>query len=182
MRTCKKSIWIIWVFASVFTSSLTRVEAEIRPERVFVADSKKNKAYTRDGLIVGGDRTINDVIIKNIRRSTNPLFERVVIDLDANRNSEPAQIQRAPYFQLAVTPDERRIIVTFWGKPKLNFDSKKVIAAFKRSAVVKNVVLLPRLEENSWTFVFELKSDSPVEVFELANPVRVILDIQRKKS
>jgi hypothetical protein len=72
--------------------------------------------------------------------------------------------------------------MSVWGRPKLHFNSKKVLAAFKRSSVIQNVVLLPRLEDDSWTFVFELKSESPVEVFELTQPVRVIMDIQRKKN
>lgn len=156
--------------------------AEIRPEKIHLAESKKNKSYLHDGLIVGGDQAMDDVTIQDIRRSSNPDFERIVIDLEAKKNGEPSPIQRPPYFQLAVSPDERRLVMSIWGRPKLNFNSKKVIAAFKRSSVIQNVVLLPRLEDDSWTFVFELKSESPVELFELTKPVRLILDIQRRKK
>jgi hypothetical protein len=158
------------------------VSAEIRPERVHVAEAKKSKSYVHDGLIVGGDRQIDEVTVKDIRRAQNPGFDRIVIDLSGTHNGEPAAIQRPPYYQIAVTPDERRLIFTIWGKPKLGFNAKKVLASFKRSSVIQNVMLLPRLEDNLWTFVLELKSDSPVEVFELSNPVRVIVDIQHKKS
>jgi hypothetical protein len=40
-------------------------------------------------------------------------------------------------------------------------------------------MLLPRLEDQTWTLAFELKSKSPVEVFELTKPVRIILDIKK---
>lgn len=163
-------------------TQLPYARGEIRPEKVHVADSKKTKAYIRDGLIIGGDRAIDDVTVKDIRRAKNQGFERIVIDLEGTQNGEAAGIQRPPYYQFAVTPDERRLVVTLWGRPKLNFNSKKVVAAFKKSTVIQNVMLLPKLEDNSWTFVFELKSDSPVEVFELSNPVRVIVDIQPKKG
>ncbi len=155
---------------------------ELRPEKVYIAESKKTKTYIKEGLIVGGDRAINDVIVKDIRRAKNEGFERIVIDLEGTKNGEPAAVQRPPYYQFAVTPDERRLVVTFWGNPKLNFNAKKVLAEFKRSPVIQSVTLLPKLESQSWTFVFELKSDTPVEVFELSNPVRVIVDIQSKKG
>jgi hypothetical protein len=177
-----ESVWITFVLACTVLTQLPSAFGEIRPEKVFVADSKKTKAYIRDGLIVGGDRAIDDVVVKDIRRAKNPDFERIVIDLEGTQNGKATGIQRPPYYQFAVTPDERRLVVTIWGRPKLNFNSKKVVAAFKKSSVIQKVMLFPKLEDQSWTFVFELKSDSPVEVFELSNPVRVIVDIQAKKG
>ena len=50
-----------------------------------------------------------------------------------------------------------------------------------RSAVVQKLVLLPRVEKDSWTFALEMKSDQPIEVFELKNPVRIILDIRLRR-
>jgi hypothetical protein len=158
------------------------LHAEIRPEKIRVANSTKNLSYLRDGLITGGDGQMDDVTIKEIRWASNRGFERIVIDLEGNRNGEPVAIQRPPYYQVAVNPDEKRLIFSVSGKTKLNFDPKKVISAFKRSSLIQRVVLLPPLEGVPWTFVFELKEEAPVEVFELAQPVRVILDIQQKKN
>ncbi len=155
--------------------------AEVKPANVHVADAKKTDAYVRDGLIVGGDKAMDDVSVKDIRRAANAGFERVVIDLEASQVTNASAISRPPYFQVAVTPDESRILFTIWGRPRLEFDSKKVIAAFQKSAVVKNIVLLPRVEEDSWTFALELKGGKPVEVFELSNPVRLIMDIKATK-
>lgn len=83
---------------------------------------------------------------------------------------------------MAVTPDERRLIFTLWGNPKLGFNPKKVLSAFKNSSVIQSISLLPQLENELWMFVLELKTDSAVEVFELTNPLRVIMDIQQKKT
>jgi hypothetical protein len=152
--------------------------AELRPDKVHVADSKKTQAYIRDGLITGGDKAIDEVVVKDIRRASNGGYERVVIDLEGAHAGEPAAIQRPPFYQISVTPDERRIVVTLWGKPKLGFDSRRVVNAFKRSSVIQSVELLPRVEENTWSFVFGLKGESPVEVFELSNPVRIIMDVK----
>jgi hypothetical protein len=152
--------------------------AELRPESIHVAQPKKVGAYVRDGVITGGDSVIDGVIVKDIRRAPNAGFERIVIDLEGSREGEPVAIQRPPYYQVAVNPDEKRLVFTVWGKPKLDFDAKRVMNAFKKSRVVQNIQLLPSLENDSWSFVAELKGENPVEVFELSNPVRIILDVR----
>jgi hypothetical protein len=169
--------------ASCFLLALpVHVQAELRPEKVRVADGKKNLSYIRDGLFIGGDRAIDGVTVKDIRHAVNPGFERVVIDLEATKNGEPAAIDRAPYYQLAVSPDEKRLVFTVWGTPRLGFDPAKVIAGFQKSAVVQKITLLPKVEDSTWTFVMELKTEIPVEVFELSRPVRVILDLKVPKG
>lgn len=177
MRLSRTLILLSLPFASVLASS---ADAELRPEKVHVADIKKTQTYVRDGLITGGDKAINEFVVKDIRRATNTGYERVVIDLEGNRNGEPAAIERAPYYQVAVTPDEKRMVVTVFGRSRLGFDSKRIQGVFKKSAVVEKLVLLPTLEDGSWTFAFEMKGSHPVEVFELSNPVRVIVDIRNR--
>ena len=152
--------------------------ANIRPETVRTADIQKTQSYLKDGLIVGGDRAIDQVIIKDIRRAMNPDYERLVIDLEGSINGEPAAIQRAPFYQIAVNAEEKRLILTVWGKPKLAFDSAKVMKAFKKSRLFSSVELYPKLEEESWTFALHLASDRAVEVFELKEPVRIIVDVR----
>jgi hypothetical protein len=166
-----------------FALLLPVAHADLKPDKVFVAEGKKSKFYVKDGLITGGDRAVNEVIVHDIRRATNPQgFERIVIDLEGTQNGEALAITRPPYYQLAVTPDERRLVFTVWGNPKLAFDSKKVLAAFKKSKVVQGISLYPRVEEGLWTFSLELKSGSPVEVFELSDPVRIIMDIRTSRD
>jgi hypothetical protein len=154
----------------------TAAHADIRPEKVYVAENRKTQTYIKDGLITGGDSAIQDVVIKDIRRAKNPLFERIVIDLEGNQNGEPAAIPRPPFYQVAVTPDEHRLVVTIWGHPKLAFDAKKVTSLFKPSATVSSIEMLPKIESDSWTFALQIKPGESVEVFELSDPVRIILD------
>lgn len=164
--------------AAACLASPAEARAELKPEKVRTADSKKNQSYLRDGLFVGGDRAINGVVVKDIRRAVNPGYERIVIDLEGTKNGEPAGIERPPYYQLAVNPDEKRLVFTVWGRPKLELNPRKVMAAFTQSASVSGVQLMPKIEDDSWTFVLELKGGRPVEVFELAHPTRVIVDIK----
>ncbi len=118
--------------------------------------------------------------VVDIRRAANPKFERIVIDLEGTQNGEPSAVSRPPYYQVAVTPDEKRLVFTLWGKPKLAFNSKKVIAEFKKSKTVEDVQLLPKVESGEWTFVMELKGPLSAEVFELGSPARVIVDLKSK--
>lgn len=152
--------------------------ADIRPEKVFTASTRKMDFYVRDGLVIGGDRAVEEVLVRDIRRSGGAKYERVVVDLQGIRNGEPLAIPRPPYFQVAVNPDEKRLLVSVWGRPKLGFDPKVVESAFKRSSNVKEVQLLPRLEDQIWTFAVQLKKGRSVEVFELTDPVRLIIDIK----
>jgi hypothetical protein len=154
------------------------VTPTLRSDHVHTADAKKTQAYVADGLFVGGDRAIDDVVVKDIRRAANKGYERMVIDLEGTRGGEPAAIKRPPYYQVAVSPEEKRLVVTIWGRPKLAFDSWKVIHAFAKSPVVANMELLPKVDEDSWTFVVGLKMGKPVEVFELGDHARIIVDIR----
>jgi hypothetical protein len=156
--------------------------AELRPGKVHTADSKKNLSYIRDGIFVGGDRAIDQVAVKGIRRSSQAGYERIVIDLEGTKGGEPAAIPRPPFYQVAVNPEEKRLVLTISGRPRLEFDAKKVSGAFSGSPAVQKVVFLPKVEEDSWTSVFELKSETPVEVFELVEPVRIIVDLKTAKT
>lgn len=152
--------------------------AAVKPEKVYLAEGKKSDHYIRDGLITGGDQAMNGFVIRDIRRAANQGFERIVIDMESGRSGEAPAIDRPPYYQVSVTPDEKRLVFTLYGKPRLAFDSKKIVAAFKRSAVVDKVLLYPTFDDTFWTFALELKAGRGVEVFELSNPTRVILDIR----
>jgi len=145
-----------------------------------MAQGRKTGNYVQDGLVTGGDQAINDVVVKDIRRAVNPGFERMVIDIQGTKSGEEAAIARPPYYQISVNPDENRLIITIWGKPRLELHSKKIMTEMKKSSVIQSLELLPPMDANSWTFVANLKAKHPVEVFELVNPVRVIVDIKNK--
>ena len=156
--------------------------AAVNAQHVFQASSKKTEHYLADGVVVGGDSAIQSVKIKDLRRAANPAgFERIVMDLDASRaDGEPTALERPPYYQVSINPEERRLIYTIWGKPQLDLQATKVIAAFKKSPIVQSVEFLPIVHPDQWTFVLNLKSGRPVEVFDLTQPARIITDIRLK--
>lgn len=169
------------VLVTLLTMALTVfsvANASLPPSKVFTASAKKLGAYVEDGVITGGDQAISRVVIKGFRFAQNSGFDRMVIDLEGMLDGEPAAISRAPYFQVAVSPEEERVVFTIWGKPKLDFDAQKAVQAFKKSAAVRSVEILPRLDDDSWTFVLSMQPGHSIEVFELGSPVRIIADIR----
>ncbi|MEK6704701.1 MAG: hypothetical protein AABZ06_02845 [Bdellovibrionota bacterium] len=171
-------IWVFLLSVFGFASHNLQANIEFHSERVHIADAKKSQNFIHDGLIIGGDKAINGVLVKDVRRAFSAGSERIVIDLEGQRNGEPVGIPRPPYYQVAVSPEEQRLVLTLWGKPKFLFDAKKIASIFKKSRFVRNLIFYPVLDEESWTLVFELKAEYPIEVFELSNPTRIILDIR----
>lgn len=143
--------------------------AALEPSQVREALPKKTASYLKEGIISGGDREVHHGIVKDVRRATNGGFERIVIDLDA---------EKAPYYQAAIDPVQRRILVTVFGSPKLAINAKKIVEQFRKSPVVRRVEFFPLVEEDSWTFALYLRAAVPVEVFELTAPTRIIFDLK----
>ncbi|MBU6375776.1 MAG: hypothetical protein KGQ59_07260 [Bdellovibrionales bacterium] len=171
------SCWPLVSLVAVF--SVTHANASLEQSRFFQADGKKTEHYISDGVVVGGDPAIHSVRVTEIRRSTNPKFERVVIDLDASRpDGELTALARPPYYQVSVNPEEKRIVYTIWGKPQLDFQAQKALKEFRKSRVIENIEFLPAINPDQWTFVLNLKAGSPVEVFDLTQPARIITDIR----
>lgn len=156
--------------------------AQLKPEKIFIADSKKTQFQIKDGLIVGGDRAINQVVIKDVRFSQQKGFERIVIDLDGTQNGELAAISRPPYYQVEMNPHQKRVGISIWGHPEIRMNQKKVEAIFHQSQLLGGIQILPKVEDEVWTFALPLKSESTIEVFELGQPARIIVDIARKKG
>jgi hypothetical protein len=155
--------------ATLFILSISSAVAALEPNRIHEALPKKTENYLGEGLVMGGDREVQGGIVKDLRRATNAGFERIVLDLDS---------EKTPYYQAAVEPAEKRIVVTIFGNPKIAFNAKKVVEQFRKSSLVQKVELFPKVEEDTWIFALHLKAAVPVEIFELSSPSRIILDLK----
>lgn len=159
-----KTLLSIFLLLSVSTAV-----AALEPSRVRDALAKKTANYLSDGVVTGGDREVRGGIVKNLRRATNAGFERIVLDVDS---------EKPPYFQAAIEPSEKRIVVTLFGSPHIGLDAKKIVDQFKKSPHVRKVELFPKVEEETFIFALHLRNPVPVEVFQLSAPSRIILDLK----
>jgi len=154
---------------------------ELNKDNIIAAQSKKLKRYIEDGLVTGGDRAVNDVVVLDVRFAKNQGYERIVLDLEGNLDGRSTQVSRPPYYQVGIHSKLKRLTFTVWGQPKVAFDQNKVAKRFKKSKAVETIGFFPMLEEDRWMFTLNLAKNYEVEVFELQNPVRVILDIRKKR-
>lgn len=154
--------------ALAFLTSVSAFAA-LDSTRVHKAEPKKTEVYVREGLVVGGDRAITDATVKDLRRATNAGYERIVLDLES---------AGMPFYQVALEPESKRIVVTLHGRSRLGLNAPKIHTLFRKSPLVSKVELFPRVDDESWSFALHLKSAVPVEVFELRSPNRVILDLK----
>lgn len=157
------------LFALVLFGTTLSAYAALDASRVHRAEPKKTQTYVREGLVLGGDRAVTDVMVKDIRRATNAGFERIVIDLDA---------ARAPFYQVALEPEQKRIVFTVYGRSRLGLNAPKIHALFKKSPLISRVEIFPQIDDESWSFALHMKAAVPVEVFELSQPTRVIFDLK----
>jgi hypothetical protein len=157
------------LFGFLLTLFISTAGAALEPSQIREALPKKTSSYLKQGLISGVDREVNAAIVKNVRPATNGTFERIVVDIDS---------EKAPYYQAAIDPTLRRILVTIFGSPKLAIDAKKIVEQFRKSPLVSRIEFFPLVEDDAWTFALYLRAAVPVEVFELSAPTRIIFDLK----
>ncbi len=174
---------LILVSIALFSNPLSAQAnvPSLNADRVHTSAGQKLNFYIREGLFAGGDRTIEDVVVLDIRFAKNQGYERLVLDLEGNHKGDLGALKKPPYYQVSVTPDMKRLTVTLFGKPRLSIDPKRIHTAFRKSQNVSSLELLPLLEKDRWSFIVNLAQEQPVEVFELSNPIRIIVDIKNKK-
>lgn len=156
------------------------VWAAIKSDHVYTATTRKTDLYYSEGLIVGGEQSVNDVQIVGIRHSVSPQqkFDRIVIDLQGNVNAEPSLLQRPPYFQAGLDSELQRATFTMWGRPKIGFDPAQVLKQFHKSNIIEKIELLPPFDKDRWSFTVYFRKQARAEVFELKDPVRIVIDLK----
>lgn len=177
------NLLIVTVVGSILGSSAgLAAVSQFSPDQVRTSEPRKSSSYLSHGIFVGGDRDINEVTVKSIRHSKNKDFERIVIDLEGNRMGDPVGVPRPPYYQVAVNPELQRLVVTLFGKMKLEFDPSGAAKIGKKSNSIQSVSLFPMLETDRWSFSLNLNKSKPVEVFELSSPTRIIIDLKNESA
>lgn len=158
----------------------------LKPDKVHVADHRKTDTWIREGLVTGGDGSIHDISVRTLRHgllggAKGKGVERVVVELSGPRKGI---LERAPYFHVAVTPELQQLSFTLWGSPKLQLDNPRILTSgfVSKSKIMQNgfKVSAP-IEKDRWTLAMPLQKSAPVavEVFELSNPLRIVIDIKK---
>ena len=139
----------------------------------------KKEFYLSEGAFTGGDRSSSDFSVSNVRVASNPAgYDRVVIDLSGNRLGEKSALNRPPFYLVELDPNDRRIMVTLYGKPKLDFSTMSSNQSAKKSKLISNFEFTPLANQDRWTWAIHTHRPAKAEVFELSQPARIIIDIK----
>jgi hypothetical protein len=131
----------------------------------------KKNVYLSEGSFSGGDRLSSDFKVLNVRVAANPGgYDRMVIDF--------SKLSRPPFFMVENDPNAHRVVVTLYGKVKLDFSTQTAIQAARKTKTIKNIDFLPIVEADRWMFVVNTQSPVKTEAFELTDPARIIIDLK----
>ena len=156
------------------------LEAKIAPNMIQNALLSKTNAYRDNGLFVGGDSGTEGVVVREIRHGRPKEYEALVIELWQNLSGELTPLNLPPYFHVALIPEEQKIQIAIWGHPTLQYNAKETLRQLKKSTLIEDIDLLPKVENELWTFSLRLKKAVWAEVFELSNPARITLHLKAK--
>lgn len=131
----------------------------------------KKGIYLANGSVSGGDRSSSDFQVVSVRAASSPEgYDRLVIDF--------SKVRRTPFFVVQNDSNADRIIATVYGKVKLDFSSQSAIQAARKTKTIKSLDFLPLLEEDRWMFSARTQGPVKMEVFELSDPARIIIDLK----
>jgi hypothetical protein len=170
-----------WYFYSLLISIafLPTAQAQFDDLKFKQALKLKKDFYLSEGAFTGGDRLSSDFTVSNVRVATNPAgYDRIVIDLSGNHQGEKSELSRPPFYLIEVDPSDKRILVTLYGSPKLDFSTLSSIQSAKKTKRVSNLEFTPIANKDRWTWAIHTRHTAKVEVFELTNPARIIIDLK----
>jgi len=135
--------------------------------------------YTEDPLPLqkfeGG--YINDGLnIKNIRISQGEDKVRMVFDHDYWENSDKKgqKVKRVGVYTFVYSPEKRLITATIEGYRSFTADFPE----FSKNSLIEKMYMDKYLDDSGYRFYIKLRDDVKINVFDLENPARIVLDIE----
>ena len=167
------------VLLLTFLSLSTLAHAQFDDLKFKQALKVKKDFYLSEGSFTGGDRTSSDFTVSNVRVAANPAgYDRVVIDLSGNHLGEKASMTRPPFYLVEVDSQGKRVMVTLYGKTKLDFSTMSSNQSAKKAKVISGFEFIPLANQDRWTWVIHTHQTAKAEVFELSQPARIIIDLK----
>lgn len=161
------------------TFTLTTAFAQFDDLNFKQALKLKKDFYLTEGAFTGGDRLSSNFTISNLRIANNPAgYDRLVIDLSGSHHGENSTLDRPPFYLVEMDQTNKRIMVTLYGKPKLEFSTSQAIQSAKKSKNIEMVEFAPIVNPDRWTWAIHTRQQAKAEVFELTNPARIIIDLK----
>lgn len=176
-KTQKTSIAHAFVFIlilSFFPSFSIAQETEEVP--FHKALKVKKNLYRSASAVMGGNSKINRFFVKSFRVGSHAQeYDRIVIETTPAMEGSFSQ---SPSFHVEHT-EKNSAFVTLYGQAKLEFNARAIPGLVKKSRLIQQVSFLPIIDADRWMLSVELAPGTKMEVFELQDPARIIIDFKK---
>ena len=141
---------------------------------IFVESSSKSQIFQ-------GGRDAQDLDLAMIRLGEDNQTERLVLDSykqNSATQTPSIKAKRSGRYKISYTPSKQRITATLHGYRALSALGNSGIKQFPSSRYIKEVTLLKHPAPQSYTVSIILKEDATVNIFELQDPARIVIDVK----
>lgn len=153
--------------------------AGLPPSKVQPLMPRKNSMYLEQGVFLGGDSSVKDFSVKEVRCGRQKAFERCVVELKPGES--------LPYVHLGLTRGAKEAILHFRSRsvdmPTL-LSKSALLSQLKKTHIVGKLEYLDveGADPEAVQIRIELHHKAGVEAFLLSNPTRLVLDFSAADS
>jgi len=152
----------------------TKVKKTTKPKKTKTRKKTKKATYSSTQSFTGG-KISDGLDIHKIRASANPARTRLVFE---SYSKGTKAINSGNYL---FTYDSKTLTITALidGYRRFSALSGAKEATFPAGSMVEHIKLLPYMDDSGYKFTIKIKEESQVKVFELKNPGRIVVDINK---
>jgi len=147
---------------------------QIEDADIFVESPVKSQNFQ-------GGTDAQNLDLAMIRLGENNETERLVLDSykRSNATHTPSiKAKKSGRYQMSYSPSQHRITATLHGYNALSALNKNEVKRFPASRYIQEIILLSHPDPERYTFAIVLKRDAAVNIFELQDPARIVIDIK----
>ena len=139
----------------------------------------KKNIYFSDSTISGGDGSVSDFRVSQIRLAANKDgYDRIVLELQGNDSGSKSALTIPPFYMVENDSNNKRVLITLFGKVKQEFSRQIASQQARRTKFISHLEFLPLVDTDRWSWLVYTQVPVKAEVFELTSPSRIIIDLK----
>jgi len=132
----------------------------------------KKIKFVEEGKFIGGNSQLNK-IINEVKWGNWKEYERLVFEVGSVDNEKSSNDEL--YYEVVMVEDKPLIVAVFGG----DYDLKKNLPNVKNSKLIDKLEVLDLRKKGYCGFSINLKENKKIRLFELKNPKRIVIDIEK---
>jgi len=148
-------------------------DQSVIPEPILIEETRPLLSTTKTRQVFRGGITSSKLDIKTIRSSQNDIRTRLVFDTYAS-NTKATQSGK---YLFTYIPSKKQIDAAIFGYSKFSALTTQKMRTFPQDSIIKSITIGKQLESSGYTFNISLKKNATINIFELKEPARIVVDI-----